>query len=155
MARRRVSGGLTLLLATLLAGAAWQAGEAGVKKSDSKVKTEAKAGADGTITVNLVIDKGWHIYANPVGNEDLDGAKTVIEVKAGGKALKAKVEYPKGIVHKDKVIGDYSIYEEKVSIPVRVERAAGDTSPLEISVKFQACDSKQCLLPATVKVTVK
>ena len=39
-------------------------------------------------------------------------------------------------------------------IKATVKRAKGDTSPLEVSVKFQACDEKMCLLPATVKVAV-
>ena len=54
----------------------------------------------------------------------------------------------------DKVLGKYRVYEGKVTIKAAVRRAKGDTSPLEVSVKLQACDDKQCLLPATIKRTV-
>jgi hypothetical protein len=32
-----------------------------------------------------------------------------------------------------------------------VQRAKGDTGPLEVTVKLQACTDKTCLLPAIVK----
>src|SRR5262249_33401290 len=54
------------------------AAQGGAKRSDSVVKVTAKAepekpGADGkqVVIVTLIIDKGWHLYANPVGPEDL------------------------------------------------------------------------------------
>jgi hypothetical protein len=47
------------------------------------------------------------------------------------------------------------VYEEKAEIKVVVQRAKGDTDPLELAVKLQACTDKKCLLPATVKVPVQ
>ena len=41
-----------------------------------------------------------------------------------------------------------------VRIKLTVQRAKGDTEPLELTVKLQACTDKKCLLPATVKVSV-
>jgi hypothetical protein len=41
-----------------------------------------------------------------------------------------------------------------VVIKAQVQRTSGDESPLEVAVDVQACAS-QCLLPATVKLTVK
>ena len=67
---------------------------------------------------------------------------------------RCSVEYPAGKLVKDKVVGDYKVYDDKVTIKAMVKRAKGDTSPLEVSVKFQACTEKQCLVPATVKLTV-
>jgi DsbC/DsbD-like thiol-disulfide interchange protein len=55
----------------------------------------------------------------------------------------------------EKGLGTFQIYEGQVSIPVVVQRPAGDTGPLEVSVRYQACDPKRCLPPATAKVTVK
>jgi DsbC/DsbD-like thiol-disulfide interchange protein len=154
MTRRILTGGLAALLTAGVFAVAWQTGEAGAKKSDSEVKVKAVAGpAEGgkkTIKLTLDISKGWHVYANPVGNEDLTNAQTVVEVKANGKPVAAKVDYPRGKVHKDKLVGDYQIYENTVTIPVQVA-APG---PVEISVRVQACDARKCLLPATVKVRV-
>src|SRR5207244_2341203 len=86
-----------------LAGAA----HAQLKKSDTVVKAEAKAdkiGADGTqvVTITLTIDKGWHLYANPVGNADLSDNQTTATLSSTNKLQDVKVEYPEGKLVKDK-----------------------------------------------------
>ena len=136
------------------------AGAAQLKKSDTVVKAEAKAdpvGADGKqlVTITLTIDKGWHLYANPVGNADLADSQTTVSVSSKNKVQDVKVEYPEGKLVKDKVVGDYKTYEGKVTIKATVSRAKGDTEPLEVAVKVQACSESQCLLPATVNLTAK
>jgi DsbC/DsbD-like thiol-disulfide interchange protein len=158
MARRIVLTGAILGTALLVLAAAHV--QAGGKKSDSEVKVTATATKpDGAgkqvVTVTLAHNKGWHTYANPVGNDDFDGNKTVVTVFAKGKSLAAKVDYPAGKVTKDKIIGDYNVYENKTEIQAVVQRAQGDTSPLEVTVRILACHEKGiCLLPASVKVTV-
>lgn len=152
---------LVLALAISTARTGFVAAQAkGPKKSDGVVKASLKAepekpGAGGrqVVTVTLEVEKKWHIYANPVGNDDLKDSQTVVTV-TGKSSPKVKVEYPAGKVIKDKVVGDYKVYEDKVAIKLTVERNAGDKEPLEVNVKFQACDDKSCLLPATVKLTI-
>jgi DsbC/DsbD-like thiol-disulfide interchange protein len=133
--------------------------QGGKGKSETKVKAAASAtkpDADGNqvVTVTLDIEKGWHLYANPVGNEDLDGAKTIVTVTSKVKPQSVKVEYPPGTVHVDKVIGNYKVYEDRVAIRALVQRAAGDTGPLLVTVKMNACDASKCLPPGEVKLTV-
>ena len=136
----------------------------GPKKSDSVVKVAAaavpeKPGGDGkqVVTVTLVIEKGWHIYANPPELEDLVPVQTSVSVTAKMKPAEVKVEYPKGKVVEDPTLGKYRIYEGKVVIKATVRRAADAAEPLEVTVKFQSCSAKQCLLPATkvLKVPAK
>jgi DsbC/DsbD-like thiol-disulfide interchange protein len=129
-------------------------------KSDSKVKVTAtadKPGSDGkqVVTVTLDIDNGWHAYANPVGSSDFPGLPTTVTITAGQKPEKVTVEYPKGKMMKDDVSGAYFVYEGKTTIKAVVQRAKGDTSPLDVAVRVQACNDKSCLQPATVKLTVK
>jgi uncharacterized protein YyaL (SSP411 family) len=127
--------------------------------SDSVVKVTGKSqkpGADGkqVIKLTLAIDKGWHVYANPIGNEDLASAQTVVKISGGDKA-KTAIDYPKGKTVKDKIVGDYNVYETEAVIGVTVEWPKGVTpAPLELSVKLQACNEKTCLLPATIKVSI-
>lgn len=140
-------------------GLSGASGQGGPKRSDGVVKVSAaadKPGEDGkqVVTVTLKMDKDWHTYANPVGLEDLAEAQTVVTVAAKGKALDAKVEYPAGKVIKDKVVGNYKVYDDTATIKATVTRAKGDTGPLEVTVKFQACTETKCLLPASVKVSV-
>jgi hypothetical protein len=132
----------------------------GAKKSDAVVKTAATAGkpdADGKQVVSITVepDAGWHVYANPVGNEDLTSVQTTVTITAKNKLEEVKIDYPEGKLHKDDVVGNYRTYEEKVTIKATVLRAKGDTGPLEVTLKFQACSDKQCLLPANVKLTVE
>ncbi len=135
--------------------------QSGAKKADSVVKVTAsadKADADGkqVVVVTLTIDKDWHAYANPVILEDLASVQTTVKITSQGKPAEAKIEYPKGKLVKDPVVGDYAIYEGKVEIKAAVRRAKGETGPLEVSVLFQACNDtkKLCLMAATVKLTV-
>ena len=127
------------------------------KKSDSVVKVTAKADKpsdDGkqVIKVTMAIDKGWHVYANPIGNEDLESAQTKITI-AGIEKSKVRIEYPKGKLVRDKLVGDYNVYDNEAVITVHVDWPKDSSpTPLEISIKLQACNDKSCLLPATIKV---
>ncbi|HEX5270638.1 MAG TPA: protein-disulfide reductase DsbD N-terminal domain-containing protein [Gemmataceae bacterium] len=149
------SAALALVFATLIGSARAQ-----LKKSDSVVKVEAEAGKladDGTqnVTVTVTIDKGWHLYANPVGNDDLAENQVVVTLSSKNKLKDVKVEYPAGKNHTEKGIGDYKIYEGKLTIKAKVTRNKGDSEPIDVAVKVQACDANTCLLPATVKLTAK
>src|SRR5439155_14185102 len=113
----------------------------GVKKSDSVVKAKAEAekiGADGkqSVKVTLTVEKGWHIYANPVGNPDQESAATTVTITGKTKPKDVKIEYPKGKLVKDMLVGNYIVYEGEVVIKAVVERANGDSAPLEVAVKL-------------------
>ena len=165
MTKRIFSGvvGLALMAAALLmvAGARASA-EVAVQggKSDDEVKVAVAASklddaGKQVVTLTLTINKGWHIYANPVGNEELAPAATLVKLVSKNKPQEFKVNYPAGKEAGDKTLGKYRVYEQKVEIPINVQRAPGDKGPLEVSVRFMACsDAGVCKLPATVKVTV-
>ncbi|HKI33317.1 MAG TPA: protein-disulfide reductase DsbD N-terminal domain-containing protein [Gemmataceae bacterium] len=143
----------------LVFGALTGAAQAQLKKSDTVVKAEAKAdkiAADGSqvVTVTLTIDKGWHLYANPVGNGDLEDNRVAVSVASKNKLQDVKVDYPAGTVVKDKTLGDYKIYEGVVTVKATVRRAQGDKEPLDVTVKVQACSKSQCLPSATLKLNV-
>lgn len=150
----------TALVGTVLVIAANLSVQAGGKKSDSEVKitaaaTKPDAAGKQVLTVTMVHNKGWHTYANPIDNADFEANKTVVAVNAKVKPVSVKIDYPSGKVHKDKIVGDYKVYEDKVDIRAIVQRAQGDTSPLEVSVRIIACHDKGiCLLPAQVKLSV-
>jgi len=134
-----------------------------LKKSDSEVKVDAKAfPADPSgkqeIVLTLAVNKGWHIYANPVNNEDFESARTTVKIDSKAGLPNVNVSYPKGDVHEVKGIGKMNVYHGKIEIRGAVTRAAGDTGPIDVSVKFMACsdgEGGQCLMPATVKLQVK
>ena len=153
---------LLIAVAVLLAGLVALAGRypasAAPLKSDSVVKATAaaeKPDADGkqVVTLTLAIDKGWHLYANPAGSEDFASVQTTVKVKAKGTLDNVKVAYPAGTEIKDPTLGVYKVYEDMATITITANRAKGDDSPLELTVKVQACNEKTCLLPSEVKLT--
>ena len=150
----RVVAGLALVLA--VAGLVHvQVGAQGGKLEPVKVQFKAdKKGDKEVINVTVEVEKNWHIYANPVGDDTLTGAETVVKVEPKGK-VNAEVKYPRGTDHKDKILNiAYKVYVGKVTIPIHVQRNAGDKTPVEISITYQACDDNKCLPPVTVKQTV-
>ena len=133
--------------------------EAGSRKSDGQVKATATASkiddtGKQTVTITLDINKGWHLYANPVNhnNDFLDGAATKVTFAAKVKP-QASVKYPAGKTIVDKK-DKYDTYEGTVKIEALVKRAEGDTSPLEITISVQACDKNVCLEPGKIKLTI-
>jgi uncharacterized protein len=133
-----------------------QTQKGGAKTTDKVVSITAKAekpAADGSqkVTVTVKIEKDYHIYANPVGNEDLESAKTVLTF-TGADAV--SIDYPKGKTIVDKVVGDYVTYEKEITITAKIKRKAGATGDVEASVKCQACTDKSCLPAATIKAKV-
>lgn len=123
---------------------------AGGGKEAAKVKFAVSAGpvaASGlqTVTVNLEIDKGWHIYANPIKNQDFAEAQTTIKVRSNDKLAGVKVLYPEGKLYTDKKTKlTFQVYEDRVAIPVQVQRTVGSVAPLEVEVFFMVCDENTC-----------
>ena len=154
----------SILAAFAILGTAftWQSDAAGKNtKSDSKVKaaaTASKIDADGkqTVTISLNIEKGWHLYANPVNhnNDFLDANQTTVKIATKKEKVQFKVKYPAGKTKIDKK-EKYDVYEGAIKIEASVVRAKGDTSPLEITIDVSACDDKNCLAPGKIKLTEK
>src|ERR1043166_2194192 len=136
----------------------WQADAGGLQKSDSKVKASASAtkieGGKQPVAITLDMDKGWSLYANPVNhnNDFLEANQTTVKVGAKDK-VQFKPKYPAGEQKVDKT-EKYDVYKGVVKIEVAVQRTKGDTSPLEITIDVNACDSSVCLMPGKIKLMV-
>ena len=86
--------GIRLLAASLLLGllACALAGDLsaqGAKTSESVVKITGKAdrpdaGGKQTVTLTVAIQSPWHLYANPVGSDDLASAQTTVLPASAG-----------------------------------------------------------------------
>jgi hypothetical protein len=154
----RITRRFAALLACVVGVAGGNAVHAQAKKSEDNVKITVKADkpADGkqVVTLSLEIVKDWHLYANPVGNNDLVGSQTAVTFTEGGKPITAKVVYPEGKVEKDSVVGDYKIYEGKITIKATLDRKGN--GPVEATVAIQTCSTVQmkCLIPSQVKIKV-
>jgi archaellum component FlaG (FlaF/FlaG flagellin family) len=122
---------------------------ADVVKGELKIDPPA---ADGSrkATVTLTIEKPWHIYANPVGDEMLKPSQTSIEVLIDGKPVAGvTVTYPQGKAIKDAAGSEYRIYEGSVAFTVTLPAAA--KAP-EVRVRVIACKEGTCLLSSVLKL---
>ena len=108
------------------------------------------------LAITLKVAHPWHVYANPVGYDELESARTTVEVLADGKKQPVVIDYPKGSVEKDEKGKDYHVYAGNVIIHGTL--TAKDIAKLEVKLKVQACTSGangRCLLPATLSIPVK
>jgi DsbC/DsbD-like thiol-disulfide interchange protein len=64
--------------------------------------------------------------------------------------VRAKIENPAGSTADDKDYGKYKVYKDKVEIRATLDRPAGSTDPIAVSVRLQSCNDKVCLPTATV-----
>jgi DsbC/DsbD-like thiol-disulfide interchange protein len=106
------------------------------------------------LTVKIAIEKGWHIYANPAGAAG--PVPTTVQVEAASALRDVQIQYPPGKL-KTQAGENFHIYEDTVEITVRLQRAVingqPDSSPLTVTVRYQACNDQICLPPRTVKLT--
>src|SRR5436309_2865308 len=107
--------GITLLAVAILAALPADA-HAQAKKSDSVVKVEVDAGKieneKQTVTLTLAIEKGYHLYANQIGQENIAIA-TEVTISGQTKPKTVKITYPPGKLEVNSFVGDHYIYERK------------------------------------------
>jgi DsbC/DsbD-like thiol-disulfide interchange protein len=151
---------LTGVAALLMAQADNLSAQGKAKTSADKVKARISAtrpdvAGKQVVTITLNIEKPWHIYANPVRNDTVAEAKTVVEITGKVKPRSVKVDYPPGIAHTDEILKEtYRVYEDQVTIRAQVQRAAGDTGPLQVSIRVNACKKNVCLAPGQITLNV-
>jgi hypothetical protein len=130
------------------------------QNSEAKVKirgSASKANADGIeqIKIDIDIDKGWHIYANPPKHKSFESSKTVVRF-VSPRTEEVTIEYPEGRIKKDRdpVDGEfeYRVYEGSIRINAHLKRV--EARPLEAHIQVYACDDKQCLPRGIVKIKI-
>jgi len=103
-----------------------------------------------TVAVTLTIADGWHIYANPVGSDELLDSQTRLTVFLDGKEAKADIAYPKGKAITDSAGAKYGVYEGTSTLTATV--TAAKDAAIEVRVKLIACKDGKCLLPSTLRL---
>ncbi len=97
-----------------------------------------------TITVALNIDKGWMIYSNTPGIDDLEDVRTVLCVSGERNVEQLRVEYPAGVEIKNKLIGAYKIYTDSVVVRAKIRRLKGDRLPVTLTSQYYPTDGRTC-----------
>ena len=114
-------------------------------------------GGVATLEVSGTIDEGWHVYALeqlPHGPTPLRvtlDSNAVATVAGAATASPAQKEYSASFGLET----HYYSRSFAVRLPVRLnEVSAGVSRVLPLSVRFQACSDRECLLPRTLHLAV-
>ncbi|WP_169980933.1 thioredoxin domain-containing protein [Tautonia rosea] len=127
-----------------------------VSASASLPQEPIRPGTPFEIRVTLSIDTKYHLNANPAGAPNL--VPTLITLPDDSPAELLDVSYPPGapltLAGQDAPI---SVYSGTVTSVVRLsipESQKADPLGLTLSIRYQACDDRSCLAPASITLPV-
>ena len=114
-----------------------------------------RAGEVYNVELQLKIAAGWHINANPPGQDNL--IPTTVTVAADAPIEIVDIAYPKGKTTRFEFSNaPLNVYEKTVTIPLRLKLKSDVTwqknTPIRLQLTYQPCNDTQCLLPETVEI---
>ncbi len=125
-------------------------------KAAAKVKKPMK-GNQVDVEVTVIVAAGWHINANPAGQDNL--IPTTITVAEDAAVEVSEVKYPIG----KSVIFEFSpdpvnVYEDSFTIPLMLKQKPSTTInknvPIILKLDYQPCNETECLFPQTLEITL-
>ena len=123
----------------------------------AKIKTPTK-GTHIDVDVQVKIATGWHINANPAGQDNL--IPTTITVTQDASIEIVEIKYPKGkSVQFAFSTESLNVYEKTFTIPLKLKKKPNTTIkkniPITLKLDYQACNNTECLLPQTLDILLK
>jgi uncharacterized protein YyaL (SSP411 family) len=142
----------------VVAVARLEAGAKGIVAAKVPEEIEVVPGRAFEVPVTLTIADGYHLYANPPGVDEIPPT-TITLARTSGFGID-DVVYPKGVAKALAPNGPekVNLYEGTVTIKVQVDTIktlAEGPNQITLRVKYQACNDRACLAPATLDVPVK
>ena len=121
-------------------------------------KVKGKSDEIFNVELQLKIAAGWHINANPAGQDYL--IPTTVELDANAPVEIVEVAYPKGrptrFAFSDQPL---NVYEESLTIPLRLKQKPNVTReknvPITLKLTYQPCNDTECLFPETLDVPLE
>ena len=110
------------------------------------------------VMLQLDIATGWHINANPAGQDNL--IPTTITVNTEISLEIADVAYPKGRSTRFEFSSEsLNVYEESLTIPLRLKQKPNTKHdknvPITLQLTYQLCNETECLLPQTLDIPLE
>ena len=120
--------------------------------------TTIKADSDEIFEVELQLEiaAGWHINANPAGQDNL--IPTTLEVDRDMPVEIIDIAYPKGksmrFEFSDKSL---NVYEDSLTIPIKLRQKSNATGSSKVTLKltYQPCNDTECLFPETLEIPLE
>ena len=121
-------------------------------------KVKEKDDAVFNVELQLKIAVGWHINANPTGQDYL--IPTTVAADANAPVEIVDIAYPKGRTTRfgfsDQPL---NIYEKNLTIPLRLRQKPNVTRkknvPITLKLTYQPCNDTECLFPETLDVSLE
>lgn len=112
------------------------------------------AGGTCKIVVFLDVKKGWHVNSNPPKPKNLIATKLSVKSKQGVQLRNVRYPAPKEMAVPE-LEEEQHFYDGRVTLRGTLQIPAGLTSDADdivIEVRYQACNSRQCLPPKTISL---
>ncbi|MFP8880309.1 MAG: thioredoxin domain-containing protein [Myxococcota bacterium] len=133
-------------------------------KDHVHIRVKRAADSASELAVEIRVDEGWHINANPASMPFL--IPTTIALEGG--TLSEPIQYPAGVVFAPSFSPEpLSTYQGTLEIALHVSKeeatpqtaneklpSGKNTSAKTVSVRYQACDESRCLPPATSRAAI-
>ena len=110
------------------------------------------------VMLQLNIAEGWHMNANPAGQDNL--IPTTITVNADTPFEILDVAYPKGRSTRFEFSNkSLNVYEDSLPIPLQLKRKPNMKHDKDVSITlqltYQLCNKTECLLPQTLDIPLE
>ena len=156
---------LCMMLTTVISFNAWAqfgdfglAGTAPIHKirADGYLSVDkVQPGSQFQIAIVVEIDEGWHINANPAG-ENLIATEVLLPENMPNVTF-GEIAYPDGEVMNLASLGLVPLYHDSITIGIQadlLQTAPIQQQTLDFKLRYQACNDDVCLLPTEVSLAV-
>jgi len=119
--------------------------------------TTARPGDTTVVVIPVKIAMGFHVQANPASGEFLIPLELMLELEAPDTLLSWRPVYPApGTFRLEGTTDDLLTYHGSIGVEVVIQASAEARVGERLfkgTLRYQACDNKRCLFPATVPVS--
>ena len=131
-------------------------------ETPSLVTATAKIKSDNSgifnVMLQLNIAEGWHINANPAGQDNLIPTTVTVNTDTPFEIL--DVAYPKGRSTRFEFSNEsLNVYEEGLTIPLQLKQKPNMKPdkgvPITLQLTYQLCSETECLLPQTLDIPLE
>jgi len=121
-------------------------------------KVKGKDNAVFNVELQVKVAGGWHINANPAGQDNL--IPTTVTVDANAPVEIFDIAYPKGRTTRFEFSDEpLNIYEESFMISLRLKQKPNVTHktnvPITLKLTYQPCNDIECLFPETLDISLE
>ena len=125
-------------------------------RATAEIKSQGKGVLN--VMLQLNIASGWHINANPAGQDNL--IPTTVTVNANTPFEILDVAYPKGRSTRFEFSNEsLNVYENTLTIPLQLKQKPNvkhdKNAPITLQLTYQLCNETECLLPQTLDILLR